>query len=75
MADLQKALDPYSTLLTQMKISLAKTHFLAVRGTPAERYRIHLTIEGVPLQPAPQDCVRVLGVPVHQSGGATEWIK
>lgn len=74
---LQQALDTFTSLLpaTGMEVSLAKSNFIIIRGRPEERALVALTMGGQTLQRAPERWIRVLGVPIHESGGASEWLR
>ncbi|KAG0438262.1 hypothetical protein HPB47_017091 [Ixodes persulcatus] len=77
LATMQTALDTLDQCLqtTGMQPSPDKTAFLIVGGLEHSRGQIHLTLGGQPIQRSPVRWIRVLGVPLHEQGGAQEWMK
>ncbi|KAG0413173.1 hypothetical protein HPB47_009671 [Ixodes persulcatus] len=74
---MQTALDAIDQCLqtTGMQPSPEKTAFLIVGGLEHNRAQVHLTLSGQPIQRSPERWIRILGVPLHEQGGAQEWIK
>ncbi|XP_042143361.1 uncharacterized protein LOC115310606 [Ixodes scapularis] len=74
---MQTALDAIDQCLqtTGMQPSPEKTAFLIVGGLEHNRAQIHLTLAGQSIQRSPERWIRILGVPLHEQGGAQEWIK
>ncbi|KAG0430009.1 hypothetical protein HPB47_023093 [Ixodes persulcatus] len=74
---MQTALDAIDQCLqtTGMQPSPEKTAFLIVGGLEHNRAQVHLTLSGQPIQRSPERWIRILRVPLHEQGGAQEWIK
>ncbi|XP_042144107.1 uncharacterized protein LOC121834468 [Ixodes scapularis] len=73
----QTALDAIDQCLntTGMQPSPEKTAFLIVGGLEQNRAQIQLTLVGQSVQRSLKRRIRILGVPLHEQGGAQEWIK
>ncbi|XP_077554114.1 uncharacterized protein LOC144168983 [Haemaphysalis longicornis] len=60
---------------TGMSPSPEKTKYLVIGGLDHLQAQIHFTLNGQPIERAADRWLRILGVPLHEDGGASEWIR
>ncbi|KAH7967121.1 hypothetical protein HPB49_022905 [Dermacentor silvarum] len=74
---MQHALDTLTDYLkgTGMQLSPEKTKYILPGGTVQEKEKVELYLAGQKLERAPQQHVKILGIPIHEDGGAATWLK
>lgn len=58
-----------------MQLSPEKTKYILPGGKVQEKEKVELYLAGQKLERAPQHHVKILGIPIHEDGGAATWLK
>lgn len=73
---IQDALNTLADYLktTGMEVSPEKTKYILLGGSTVENEKVKLCLAGQTLERAPDRHIKILGISIHESGGAATWL-